>query len=222
MIRTLRNAVMLGLVASIASAAGYAQSAQQLQEQASRQAAATSADAIPEDQQASQEQLVKLFEVMRLKEQMQSMRQIVPGMVTQQIQAAMKQTEADLPAGTKLTGEQRQQMQQVMTKYVGRAMDLYPADEMLKDMGGIYQRHLTNDDVDGMIAFYSSPTGQHVLDAQPVIAKEYMPMVMGKVSERSQAMTKEMMKEMAEILPTPPKQGGAKPAPKQETKPQSK
>ena len=69
-----------------------------------------------------------------------------------------------------------------MSKYVEKSMDLYPADEMLTDMGAIYQRHLSKDDVDGLIVFYSSPTGQHLLDAQPVIAKEYMPLVMGKVS----------------------------------------
>ena len=71
-------------------------------------------------------------------------------------------------------------MQKVMSKYVGKAMDLYPADEMLADMTAIYQRHLSKDDVDGLIAFYSSPAGQHLLDAQPVIAKEYMPMVMSQ------------------------------------------
>ncbi len=124
----------------------------------------------------------------------------------------MKQTEADMPAGTKLTPEQREAMQKVMSKYVGKAMNLYPADEMITDMTTIYQQHLSKDDVDGLIAFYSSPAGQHLLDAQPVIAKEYMPMVMGKVTERSQAMTKEMMKEMAEIVPA--KQAAAKPAAK--------
>ena len=219
MIRTFRNRLMTVLAVVAFSAPVLAQSAEQAPAQAPGQ---TNATVIPADQQASQEQLTKLFDVMRLKVQMQSMRQIVPGMVQQQIKSAMAQTEAELPAGTKLTIQQREQMQQVMTKYVGKAMDLYPADEMLKDMGAIYERHLSRDDVDAMIAFYSSTAGQHLLDAQPVIAQEYMPTVMGKVAERSQAMTKEMMKEMAEIVPAA-KQGGAKPAPKQgTTKPQSK
>jgi hypothetical protein len=170
------------------------------------------AGTIPADQQPTKEQLAKLFDAMRVREQMQSMRQIVPGMISQQIRSAMKQTEAELPTGTKLTPEQHQQMQDVMTKYVGRAMDLYPADEMMADMTTIYQQHLSKDDVDGLIVFYSSPAGQHLLDAQPVIAKEYMPMVMGKVTERSQAMTKEMMKEMAEIVPA--RQAVSKPAAK--------
>ena len=166
----------------------------------------------PEDQ-ATTEQLNKLFDVMRVKEQMQSMRQIVPSMVQQQIQSAMKQTEANLPAGTKLTEDQRTRLQEVMTKYVGKAMDMYPSDEILTDMTSIYQRHLSKEDVDGLITFYGSPAGQHLLDAQPLIAREFMPIVMGKVQERSQAMTKEMVKEMAEIVPST-KPGTTKPAAK--------
>src|SRR5215472_17492471 len=43
---------------------------------------------IPSDQQPTTEQLSKLFDVMRIKQQMQSMRQMVPSMVQEQIQAA--------------------------------------------------------------------------------------------------------------------------------------
>jgi hypothetical protein len=73
-----------------------------------------------------------------------------------------------------------------------------------------------------MIGFYNSPAGQHLLDAQPLIAKEYMPMVMGKVAERSQAMTREMMKEMAGIVPAAKPSGGKTAAKQGTTKPQSK
>lgn len=205
MIRNLRGAVMLGVAAAISSTMVFAKSAQPAVQAAPR-ATQTA------DQQPTAEQLAKLFEVMRLQAQMQSMRQIVPSMVQQQIKSAMQETEANLPAGTKLTPEQREGMEKVMSKYVGKAMDLYPADEMQTDMTAIYQRHLSRDDVDGLIAFYSSAAGQHLLDAQPVIAQEYMPLVMSKVTERSQAMMKEMMKEMSEFVPAKP--AAVKPAAK--------
>jgi hypothetical protein len=175
----------------------------------------------PEDQ-ATTEQLRKLFEVMRIKEQMQAVKQMVPSMVSQQIETSMKQTMDGLPAASKASAEQRERMQQVMAKYVGKSMDLYPPDEMLTDMAAIYQRHLSKDDVEGLIAFYSSAPGQHLLDAQPVISQEYMPLVMGKVAERSRTLTQEMMKEMAAITPST-KTGGTKPAAKQgTTKPKPK
>lgn len=221
MFRRFRSIAIAGTAGALFSACVFGQSAQQLAEQASRQAA--SATTIPADQQPSPEQLAKLFDVMRIKQQMASMRMMVPGMVQQQIQSAMKQTEEGMPPGSKLTPEQREKMQAIMSKYVGKSMDLYPTDEMLTDMTGIYQKHLSKDDVEGLIAFYSSPAGQHLLDAQPVIAQEYMPMVMGKVAQRSQAMTKEMMKEMADVVPAnkPPTTSPrvAKPAPKAGSKP---
>ena len=170
-----------------------------------------SAPVIAPENQATADQLAKLFDVMRIKQQMQSMKTMIPGMVQQQIQSAMKQTEADLPAGSRLIPEKREKMQAIMNEYVGKSMDLYPADEMLTDMTSIYQKHLSKEDVEGLIAFYSSPAGQHLLDAQPVIAQEYMPLVMGKVGQRSQAMTKEMMKEMADVAPAG-KPAAAKPA----------
>ncbi|MGA7245012.1 MAG: DUF2059 domain-containing protein [Terracidiphilus sp.] len=205
--RNLRQAVMLGVAAAISSTLMIAQSAQP-----AGQTATAPQTAMTADQQPTAEQLAKLFEVMRLRAQMQSMRQIVPSMVQQQIKSAMQQTESNLPAGTKLTPEQREGMEKVMSKYVGKAMDLYPADEMQTDMTAIYQRHLSREDVDGLIAFYSSAAGQHLLDAQPVIAQEYMPLVMSKVTERSQAMMKEMMKEMSEFVPA--KQAAVKPVAK--------
>jgi uncharacterized protein len=209
MMRSIHIAMMLG-AAMAASAAGFAQSP------ATAGSTETPAAVVPDDQKPTMAQLTKLFEVMRLKEQVQSMRQIVPSMVQEQIATAMKETEAELPPGTKLTAEQREGMEKVMSKYVDKSMELYPADEMLTDMGAIYQRHLSKDDVDGLIVFYSSPSGQHLLDAQPLIAKEYMPVVMGKVRERSQVMTKEMMKEMVVFLPS--KQAASKPG----TKPPAK
>jgi len=224
MIRTVRNIAIVCTAGVLLSACVRGQSAQQLTEQVSRQAAP--ATTIPADQQPSADQLAKLFEVMRIKQQMQSMRTMVPGMVQQQIQSAMRQTEEGLPSGSKLTPEMREKMQAIMNKYVARAMDLYPADEMLTDMTSIYQKHLSRDDVEGLIAFYGSPAGQHLLDAQPVIAQEYMPLVMGKVGQRSQAMTREMMKEMAEIAPAnkpvSAKPGSEKPTPKAGAKPQAK
>jgi len=210
MISGFRTMMILAAAVFATSAVAYAQSPTATEQTSpTAQAGQAPAAAIPLDQQPTKEQLAKLFDVMRIREQMQSMRQIVPSMVQQQIKSAMQQTEANLPAGTRLTPEQRDAMQKVMSKYVGKAMDLYPPDEMLADMTTIYQQHLSKDDVDGLITFYSSPAGQHLLNAQPVIAKEYMPMVMGKVTERSQVMTKEMMKEMGEIVPAA-KQGAAK------------
>ena len=72
--------------------------------------------------------------------------------------------------------------------------------------------------------FFCSLVGLLLLDAQTVIAQEYMPLVMGIVAQRSQAMTKEMMKEMAEVVPAakPANSGATRPAVKAGSKPPAK
>jgi hypothetical protein len=84
-----------------------------------------------------------------------------------------------------------------------KAFSLYPVSEMLDDMSGLYQRHLTRSDVDAFIAFYASPAGQHLLDAQPAIMQEYMPLVISRMQERSKTLNEEFVKEMAEIAKLP-------------------
>jgi len=98
-----------------------------------------------------------------------------------------------------------------MKKYMERALSLYPPDEMIADLSGIYQRHLSKEDVDGIIAFYSSPAGQHMVELAPVAMKEYMPLVMGRMQERSKALAEEMKKDMKETVPgwVPPSDGPA-------------
>jgi hypothetical protein len=152
--------------------------------------------AIPQEDRATKEQLMKLFEAMRIREQMQTMRSIVPQMVQGQLRQQLRETVGD---NTKLSPDQRAAVEKLINNYIERSVNVYSIDEMLGDMTTIYQRYLTREDVDGMIAFYTSPAGQHLLNAQPKIAKDYMPVVMQRAQERSRALTTEMMKDLAAI-----------------------
>lgn len=164
---------------------------------ADAQAPATAAPAaIPPDQQATKEQLAKLFEVMRVREQLASVTKIMPALMQQQMSAQFKQMQKEYPGANEMSDEQQQAMSKVMGKFMGKVMDLYTPDEMIADMATVYRRHLSRTDVDGMIAFYSSPAGQHMVEMQPVIMKEYMPMVMQHMQERMKPLIDEMSKEM--------------------------
>jgi hypothetical protein len=63
-----------------------------------------------------------------------------------------------------------------------------PIEGMLDDMVPVYQKHLAKSDVDAMIAFYTTPTGQKLLREMPVIAAEGM-----------QAVQPRLLKQMDEI-----------------------
>jgi uncharacterized protein len=165
---------------------------------------------IPPDDQPSKEQMARLFDAMRLRQQMANITKTLPAMIQQQVSQQIKSLTANT-SGTPLTAEQQAAVDQLMKKYMERALSLYPPDEMIADLSGIYQRHLSKEDVDGIIAFYSSPAGQHMVELAPVAMKEYMPLVMGRMQERSKALAEEMKKDMKETVPgwVPPSDGPA-------------
>jgi len=151
-----------------------------------------SAAAIPANQQATKEQLAKLFEAMRLRQQLQSYLKMMPAMIQQQIQMQFKEATSSL-GGEPLTPDQQAQLDSLMHKYLEKAVNVVSIDEMLADMTTVYERHVSRSDVDAYIAFYQSPAGQHLLDAQPVIMQEYMPLAMSRMKDRSKALTDQMI-----------------------------
>lgn len=161
---------------------------------------ATSAPAIPPDQQPTNEQLTKLFEVMRLKEQMQNVLKMMPAMMQQQVLAQIKEMSSKLSGGSAPPPEFQAALEKMLNKYMKKAMEMYNVDEMLIDVGAIYKRHLSRSDVDGLMAFYSSPAGQHLLNEQPKIMQEYTPIVMKRVQERSKVLMDEMAQDMDEFI----------------------
>jgi hypothetical protein len=195
-------AVVLGLVFSACATYGQSggshmdQPPQPAQPESNIQPAPTQ---IPVDQQPSKEQLAKLFEVMHLSDQIKTITQIMPAMIKQQIQSQMASTTSKLVSGRQLTPEQQARLSDLMSKYIQKAMTVYSAEDMIDDMTVVYQRHLTGTDVDAMIAFYGSPAGQHLLDAQPSIMKEYMPIVMTRQQKATAGLTAEMEKDIADF-----------------------
>lgn len=155
---------------------------------------------VPPDQQATREQLAKLFEVMRLRNQFESMTRMMPAIVRQQVHQQMAEMAAAIPGGKQLSPQQQEALDKLTDKYMEKAANLYPAAEMIDDAMTIYQRHMSRSDVDAYITFYSSTPGQHLLDAQPVIMKEYMPVVTDKVEARTKQLYTEMALDMQNFI----------------------
>ena len=154
---------------------------------------------LPADQQPTKEQLIKLFELMHVRDQLASVTKMIPALVQQQMKTQMQQMQKDHPEMAMMSEEKQQAAGMVMDKFMARVFDIYTPDEMISDMADIYQKHLSRSDVDGMIAFYSSPAGQHMVAMTPVIMQEYMPLVMQRMQERMKPLTDEMSKEMEQI-----------------------
>jgi hypothetical protein len=155
---------------------------------------------IPVDQQASLEQIAKLFAVIRVKQQVDSIAKMMPAITQQQIQEQTKQIAANFAAGRQLTPKEQAALEELQKKIMDKALNMYPHDVMIEDLAKVYQRHVTKSDVDALIAFYSSPVGQRLLDEQPAIMKEYMPQVMKRVDENSKELTDEILKDIASLV----------------------
>lgn len=164
---------------------------------------------VPADRQPTDAQLAKLFEVMRIKEQLATTTKMMPLMMQQQMKQQLADMEKENPTQQPMTDEQRQAAAEIMNKFMTKVMGLYTSDEMLADMSTIYKRHLTGDDVDAVTAFYSTPAGQHMLDMSSAVMTEFMPAVMQKMQTRVQPLVLEMSKEMADAVKAPA--AGAKP-----------
>ena len=131
------------------------------------------------DPPATRKDMLHLFEVMHVREQMRS----TVGLIMQQQQKLIRdEIKQRVP---EITEKELSKMQSLSDEAV---QDL-PLDGMLDDTIPVYQKHLSKADVDAMIAFYSTPTGKKLLREQPAIAAESM-----------QAMGPRMQKAMSEIM----------------------
>jgi uncharacterized protein len=132
---------------------------------------------IANDSPATKEQIQKLFDVMQIRQQshlmMDSIQKQMQAMTTQTIKARYPQiTAAELARATKISEE---------------SLKAVPVDALLDDMVPIYQKHLTQSDVDAMIVFYSSPTGKKLMQEMPEITQEAMQVSYKRMQEQIDA-----------------------------------
>lgn len=164
------------------------------------QASPAEPSVVPPDQQATREQLTKLFEVMRLRQQMNLQLGVVSSAMQQSMRQGFQEAVAQVPNAERLTPGQQAKLEDILSGYMKKAVSVYPAEEAVDDAAAVYQRHMSRSDVDAYIAFYSSPPGQHLLDGQPVIMREFMPIILKKVEDRSKALQAGLMQDIANFV----------------------
>ena len=136
--------------------------------------------------QATKEEVRQLFELMKLRKMFNSVMDVVKQQMPGMMDGVVKQTLPDA------TPEQIQQFNDFMTTEMTRMWASMPVDEMLDAMVPAYQHHLTHSDVQDLIHFYSSPTGQKLLAETPAITQEYM-------QQANPVMQRWIMKEMQQM-----------------------
>jgi len=64
----------------------------------------------------------------------------------------------------------------------------------------LYQKHFTKADIDSLIAFYASPTGQKVLREMPGITAEAMQSMIPIMQKQMEAIRQRVQEQVADAL----------------------
>jgi len=131
----------------------------------------TAALAQQPDPPSTRDDIQRLFTTMRVQEQM---RTTMETMIAQQREMI----------GQMLRKRNRRVSGEDIDEVAGSALEFlkdFPLDDLVENMIPVYQKHLTKTDVDAMVAFYSSPTGQKLLREQSGMAAESMQAVSVRV-----------------------------------------
>lgn len=150
-------------------------------------------------QQPSKEQVARLLEAMGLRRQLQDGLGDVQSRIREQEDTQAKEMAPKLPGGKPLNPRQRAAIDNVMRKYLERAFNFYPIDEMLDDTAASYQRSLSRSDVDAIVAFYNSPVGRHWRNEQSATSEETSK-VAAKIMQEWQERMKPIFEEMGKEL----------------------
>src|SRR5271154_106943 len=154
------------------------------------------------DVPASKEDVQKLLDVMNSRE-----------MTTKMMEAMLRPMhemthEQFLKNKDKLPADFEERMNKRMDEFIRN----FPFDEIYQSMVPVYQKHLTKGDVDALVAFYSSPTGQKLLKEMPEIMAEAMQNMLPVLRQKTEALQQSVQEEVAQML----KDAEAKPGKKAE------
>ena len=150
---------------------------------------------LPEGLRATDGQIATLLNTMRVKDQMKTVLDLMPVILQQQMQ---KQREA--LNGRQLTPEQGEQIEKFLQQRIEKTIDLYPIEEIIADAGTVYQKYISSSDADVLIEFYQTPAAQRLIDIQPAMAQEYLPLVLSRLETRIKTFAEETSRDAQELL----------------------
>lgn len=158
-------------------------------------ACASYAQQDPKDQPASKEDIQRYMDVMHSREMTMGILQAMKPGMHKMVSEQMK-NQPNLPPD----------FQARMDAMMDDMIDSLPIDELLQAMAPVYQKHFTKGDVDALVAFYSSPTGQKLLKELPAITGEAMQASTGIIQKMVANMQQRVQEQIAQVQ----KQSGAK------------
>lgn len=154
------------------------------------------------DPPASKADVERYFEAVHVHEMMTQLMQAMTGPMHQMIHEQFERDKDKLPPD----------FEPRMNKIIDDMMTSIPWDEILQAMIPAYEKHFTKGDMDALVAFYSSPSGQKILRELPAVTAESMETAMPVMRKYMDGMTDRIQQQMAEMMKQPSKTQPAAPA----------
>lgn len=142
------------------------------------------------DSPATKEDVERYLQAIRSNDMMTKMADAMSGPMHQMVHDEYMKNQERLPANFEAQTNQR----------VDGMMRDMPWDEMMEAMVPAYQKHFTKGDIDALISFYSSPTGQKMLREMPGIMADAMQAVMPIMRRHMDAVNEKLQEQMAQSL----------------------
>jgi hypothetical protein len=124
----------------------------------------------------------------------------------------LEQAAAQMPGGDSLTPEQKKIMADYEEQSLKLVSDALSWNALQPNFIDLYSKTFTEDEIDGMVAFYKSPAGQAMLTKMPQLMTASMTMVQEKtvaLQPRLKELQDQFMKRMANAAPAPAKKPAA-------------
>ena len=163
--------------------------------------AATWAQQNPADAPATKEDIQRYFDLIHSHETLAQMVDAMAKPMHQMIHEDFMKDKDKLPAD----------FEAHMDKMMDDMMKSFPWDEMLQAMVPVYQKYLTKGDIDALVVFYSSPTGQKLMRELPAIPAEGMQVMMPLIQKQIDGMNERLQQEVAQMLKDSKAKLGEKP-----------
>jgi hypothetical protein len=98
-----------------------------------------------------------------------------------------------------------------MSAMLDDMMKSMPMDEMMKAMVPVYQKHFTKGDIDSLVAFYTSPTGEKILHEMPAIMAEAMKSMSPIMTKYMETMQQRVQRETNQMIANSKKSANSAP-----------
>lgn len=148
-----------------------------------------SAPANPADAPASRQDIERYLDAMHTRDLMHSMMNAMTAQMHKMVHD-MVAKQPNLPSD----------FESRMDKTTDDMLRNFPIDELIDAMIPVYQKHLSKGDVDALVAFYTTPTGQKILKEMPAMTAEAMQAASGITQKTMAKMLDRVQDEIAQML----------------------